>query len=100
MSRTHPAWCARGPRCTSDVRADERPEHRSVARIVPADMATDTEYRVTLTQAQGDPALVELEAGLPDAFDETAERFDASLEQARQLAAILANLADLGGEVR
>lgn len=98
----HPAWCVRGPRCTSDVRAGETPEHESAPTIVPAEPGTggDAEYRVMLTQAEGCPALVEIEAGAPDAFDETAERHPASLGQARQLSAILAELAAQGAAVR
>lgn len=96
----HPAWCTRGPRCTSDVRTGERPEHRSESWIVPTDPAADTEYRVTLTQAGGGPVLVEVDAGLPDAFDETGTRLDASLAQARHLAEILADLAAEGGGAR
>lgn len=97
----HPSWCARGPEC-GPSRDSDRPEHRSQPRTIAADPAVgaDAEYRVTLMQSDDQPALIEVVAGLPDAFDETAAVHDLSLTQGRQLTAILAELAAEGSEDR
>lgn len=102
-SEQHPAWCARGADCGPD-RHNRIPEHRSAPLTVPADPGNAGGvlygYRVALSQVGDEPPVVVVEDGLPEAFDETARWAGLSLAQARQLAALLANLADLGGEVR
>lgn len=93
VDEQHPAWCARGAEC-----APGRPaEHRSHTYTVAADPdhagGVPFAYRVTLAQVDEQPPLVEVESGLPDAFEDTARWLGLSLAQSRQLAVILAELA-------